>query len=93
MHTRDQSDIDCAPSGGLGALPQGHGSQPRGLPEEALEDLNAAISLNVAPRCVRRSFDEGSIDTSNGKIPIHFIEFEEFRLASGTSILLGPLLI
>jgi hypothetical protein len=46
-----------------------------GLPEEALEDLNAAIPLNVAPRCVRRSFDEGSIDTSNGKIPIHSIEF------------------
>ena len=52
------------------------------------------VGLNVAPRCVRRSFDEGSIDTSNGKIiPIHSIEFEELRLASGNSLLLGPLLI
>lgn len=87
MHTRDQSDIDCAPSGGLSALPQGHGSQPRG---SAGGGAGGPECGHLAGRSTKM---RDKIVRPNGKIPIHSIEFEEFRLASGNSLLLGPLLI
>lgn len=75
--------------------------------ERALEEMEskkrvhakcrAERSTKMREKIVRRRIDWREclvyLDTLNGKIPIHSIEFEEFKLASGKLLLLGPLLI